>query len=254
MAPTARVTICTPIAFSLLTPAPANRLWHFQMVHHDLWDYDATSAPQFVTVRHDGKMVDAVAQASKQGFLYVFDRVTGAPFWPIEERPVPKSDMPGEHASPTQPFPTVPPPFARQVFTPDDIDPYLLTAEERATWKDRLASARTGLFTPPSLEHETIALPGARGGSNWGTTAANPEKGIVYVLTQDWPSVFKLAAEQPPPPAGSRVPANVPGQQGRSVYEQNCQVCHGPDRDGSGPFRRSSALTRGSGLRISGKS
>src|SRR5215475_7916780 len=89
-------------------------LWHYQTVHHDLWDYDPTAAPQLVTVKHEGKTIDVVALASKNGFLYVFDRVTGKPLWPIEERPVPKSEVPGEWTSPTQPFPTVPPPFARQ--------------------------------------------------------------------------------------------------------------------------------------------
>ena len=87
------------------------RLWHFQTVHHDLWDTDPAAAPQLATVRHEGKTVDAVALASKNGFLYVFDRVSGKPLWPIEERPVPKSDVPGEFTSPTQPFPTVVPPF-----------------------------------------------------------------------------------------------------------------------------------------------
>ena len=112
------------------------RLWHFQMVHHDLWDYDNNAAPQLITVRHNGKLIDAVSQSTKQGFLFVFDRVTGKPLWPIEERPVPKSHMPGEQAWPTQPYPTVPPPYARQTMTADDVNPYILTAEERAAWKD----------------------------------------------------------------------------------------------------------------------
>jgi quinoprotein glucose dehydrogenase len=202
------------------------RLWHFQMVHHDLWDYDAVSAPQLITVRHGDKTIDAVAQASKQGFLYVFDRVTGEPLWPIEERPVPKSDVPGEEAWPTQPFPVAPPPFARQSMTADDLTPYLLTPEERATWKDRIASARKGLFLPPS-EHETLAIPGARGGSNWGTTAANPKDGIVYLLTQDWPSFYKMGLETPG--GGGRRLA----RQGEALYTQTCQGCHGADRAGS---------------------
>ena len=93
------------------------RLWHFQVVHHDLWDYDLTTSPKLLTVRHNGQMVDVVAQPTKFGFLYVFDRVTGKPLWPVEERPVPQSDIPGEHSWPTQPFPTNPPPYARQKFT-----------------------------------------------------------------------------------------------------------------------------------------
>ncbi|HYD85041.1 MAG TPA: PQQ-binding-like beta-propeller repeat protein, partial [Opitutus sp.] len=168
------------------------RLWHFQFVHHDLWDYDPTAAPQLITVRRDGKTIDAVAQATKHGFMFVFDRVTGEPVWPIEERPVPPSDVPGEEAWPTQPFPAVLPPFARQSFTSDELTPIFLTPEERAEWKQRLDAGRTGLFTPPSLNYETISVPGAVGGANWGNTAANPDAGIVYVLNQDFPSFYKL--------------------------------------------------------------
>ena len=101
------------------------RKWHFQTVHHDLWDYDLATAPKLLTVKHEGRDVDVVAQASKHGFLFVLDRDTGRPLWPIEERPVPQSDVPGEQTSPTQPFPTLPPPFARQSFTEKDINPHL---------------------------------------------------------------------------------------------------------------------------------
>ena len=178
-------------------------IWYFQDVHHDLWDYDLTSAPQLITIHHDGKVVPAVAQAGKDGFLYVFDRYTGKPIWPIVERPVPGSDVPGEQAWPTQPFPTAPPPFARQKLTPADVDPYLLTPEERATWKARIADDNNqGLFTPPSHTKETVEIPGARGGSNWGTTSSNPDRGIVYVLTQDWPSFIPEVAARSLPRAG----------------------------------------------------
>ncbi len=123
--------------------------------------------------------------AGKTGFLYVFDRVTGKPLWPIEERAVPKSDMPGEQAWPTQPFPTMPPPFAVQKFTADDINPYILTPEERAHWKAVVAAARNqGMYTPPAME-DTVSMPGNQGGSNWGTTAANPAKGLVYVYESE---------------------------------------------------------------------
>jgi quinoprotein glucose dehydrogenase len=206
------------------------RLWHFQLVHHDLWDYDTTAAPQLLTVRHDRKLVDVVAQSSKQGFLYVFDRVTGKPLWPIEERPVPKSLMPGEQAWPTQPFPTAPPPFARQKITPDDVNPYILTPEERAAWKDRIAGMRNeGIFTPPGLK-ETISLPGARGGSNWGSGAVNPGKGLMYLNTQDWPTIYKLSLEDP---LGKRTKATG----AKAVYAARCAVCHGVNgvRSGSGP-------------------
>src|SRR5688572_14011148 len=211
------------------------RLWHFQMVHHDLWDYDVNAAPQLITVRHAGKLIDAVAQSTKQGFLFVFDRVTGKPLWPVEERPVPKSNMPGEQAWPTQPYPTVPPPFARQKMTAEDVNPFILTSEERAAWKDRISKMRNeGLFTPPALE-ETLSLPGARGGSNWGTSAANPAKGLVYLTTQDWPTIYKLSLEDP---LAARAAARSIGasaeQQGRTIYERRCQTCHGVNGEGSG--------------------
>jgi len=216
-----------------LNARTGKRLWHFQMVHHDLWDYDANAAPQLTTVVHDGKRIDAVSQATKQGFLFVFDRVTGKPLWPIEERPVPASLMPGEQAWPTQPHPTAPPPFARQKMTADDVNPYILTAEERAAWKERISKMRNeGLFTPPGLE-ETISLPGARGGSNWGTSAANPAKGMVYLTTQDWPTIYKLSLEDPLA-ARARVPAGGSGADtGRTIYETRCQTCHGPNGEGS---------------------
>ncbi len=206
------------------------RRWHFQAVHHDLWDYDLTAAPQLVTVRHGGKLVDAVSQSSKQGFLYVFNRVTGEPLWPIEEREVPASRMPGERISPTQPFPSAPPPFARQKMTADDINPYLLTPEDRAYWKDRIASARNeGLFTPPGLT-ESLSLPGGRGGSNWGTGAANAAKGTVYLTTQDWPTLYRLRLEDPLS-GRSRGRAT----EGLDIYQQRCQGCHPLDRSGAGP-------------------
>jgi quinoprotein glucose dehydrogenase len=209
------------------------RLWHFQVVHHDLWDYDLTAAPQLITVRHRGKTIDAVALAAKHGFLFVFDRVTGQPLWPIEERAIPKSDMPGEATWPTQPFPTKPAPFARQSMTEADLTPLFLTPEERATWIERLRKARHGLFAPLSTEHETVAVPGAVGGANWGNTAANPAKGLVYVISQDFPSFYKLS-ENPPnltPNAAAR--AFPPEQRGRSLYAQSCQSCHGADRTGT---------------------
>ncbi|HEU0121794.1 MAG TPA: PQQ-binding-like beta-propeller repeat protein [Bryobacteraceae bacterium] len=206
------------------------RLWHFQLVHHDLWDYDTTAAPQLLTVTHEGKRVDVVAQSSKQGFLYVFDRVTGKPLWPIEERPTPKSHMPGEQAWPTQPFPTAPPPFARQTATAEDVNPYILSEAEQAAWKERIGKMRNeGLYTPPGLT-ETISMPGARGGSNWGSGAVNPDKGLLYLNTQNWPTIYKLSLEDP---LGK--PSNGTGV--KALYAARCQACHGENglRAGSGP-------------------
>lgn len=167
------------------------RLWHYQMVHHDIWDYDDSTAPKLLTVKHDGKMIDAVAQVSKQGFVWVFDRTNGKPLWPIEERPVPKTDMPGETTWATQPYPTKPEPFARQTFTVDDLSPYLST-EDRAKFRDQILSARNeGLFTPPA-KRGTIQMPGNNGGANWGGAAVDPFKGTLVVVSKDLPCLLKL--------------------------------------------------------------
>jgi quinoprotein glucose dehydrogenase len=219
------------------------RLWHFQMVHHDLWDYDNAAAPQLTTIRRAGRSIDVVAQAGKTGFLYVFDRVTGEPIWPIEERPVPRSDVPGEQSWPTQPFPTNPPPFAPQTFTAEDINPYILTPEERAAWKTRLGAARNqGLFTPPAVDVESVAMPGGNGGANWGTTAAHPTNGTVYVQGIGTLSMYRLTAPRAGGPGGRAGAAGrgaggrgaAVNQQGRTSYEQRCQSCHGPDLAGNG--------------------
>jgi quinoprotein glucose dehydrogenase len=218
-----------------LNARTGKRLWHFQMVHHDLWDYDNVAAPQLITVRKDGKTIDAVAQAGKTGFLYVFDRVTGEPLWPIEERRVPPSDIPGEQAWPTQPFPTAPPPFARQSLTVDDINPYILTPEQRETWRKRIANARNlGLFTPPSLI-DTVSIPGAQGGANWGTTASDPNKGVVYILSINVPSIYKLTTETPG--RGGAVAGGPEAiARGRTLYQQKCETCHGPDLRGNANY------------------
>jgi glucose dehydrogenase len=169
------------------------RLWHFQMIHHDIWDLDNNSAPQLTTIRQNGKRVDIVAVASKTGYLYVFDRVTGKPIWPIVEKPVPQgSTVPGEKLSPTQPFPTAPPPFSRQSFTADDLNPYLLTPEERDRFKQRILKARNdGPFTPIGFE-DVVHMPGNQGGSNWGSTAGNPSDGHVYVIGFNVPTIIRL--------------------------------------------------------------
>lgn len=179
------------------------RLWHFQMVHHDIWDYDGATAPKLLTVRHEGKMVDIVAQPSKEGFLWVFDRVTGNPLWPVEERAVPKSDVPGEETWPTQPFPLKPPPFARQKFTADDINPYL-PAGEKAKFRDEILSARNeGLFTPPALRN-TIEMPGNNGGGNWGGAAVDPGRGMLFIVSKDYPAILKLEPDQTAPAGATR--------------------------------------------------
>ena len=169
------------------------RLWHFQMVHHDIWDLDNNSAPQLTTIRQNGRAIDVVAVAGKTGYLYVFDRVTGKPIWPIEERPVPqRTDVPGEVLSPTQPFPTSPPPFSRQKFTADDLNPHILTPEQREQFRARILKARNeGPFTPIGFD-DVIHMPGNQGGSNWGSTAGHPADGSVYVIGFNVPTIIRL--------------------------------------------------------------
>jgi quinoprotein glucose dehydrogenase len=199
------------------------RLWHFQMVHHDMWDYDLTTAPKLMTVRHNERSVDVVAQPTKQGLLFVFDRVTGEPLWPIEERPVPASDVPGEHAWPTQPFPTKPEPFGRLTFTADDINPYL-EPDERAKVRERFLAARNdGLFTPPTLDREWVMLPGQFGGANWGGSAADPTTGMLYVRTGHHPTIHQLREFDPATQASGGAGAN----RGRELYARVCVSCHG---------------------------
>ena len=177
------------------------RLWHHQLVHHDLWDYDLPQAPKLLTLRQNGQNVDVVAQATKFGFIFVFERKTGKPIFPIEERPVPQSDVPGEQSSKTQPFPSKPAPFARQSFTEKDINPYLPEAEQELL-RRRLRSVRNeGLFTPPSLEG-SIELPGHNGGANWGSSAVDPLRGEFYVVAKNMPTLMRLILSNEEPTAG----------------------------------------------------
>ena len=160
------------------------RRWHFQVVHHGLWDYDLAAAPNLVTITVDGREIDAVAQVSKQGFTYVFDRVTGEPVWPIEERAVDtETDVPGEEVYPTQPFPMKPPPLVGQGVSLEDAND--LTPDIHALAVAEMERFRLGpLFTPPSL-HGTLQRPGSGGGVNWGGAAFDPETGILYVRTSE---------------------------------------------------------------------
>ena len=201
------------------------RIWHYQLVHHDLWDYDPTSAPKLLTVKHDGKSVDIVAQPTKFVLLYVFNRETGEPLWPIEERPVPKSDVPGEESWPTQPFPTKPPPFARLKFSIDEINPYLDPAEQ-ARIKEIMVGARNeGVFTPATSTRNQISIPGELGGSNWGGSAADPTTGMMYVRSADQPAIHILREFSDPARGGAG--GGSPAQMGRNVFVNRCEMCHG---------------------------
>ena len=183
--------------------ATGERVWHFQMVHHGLWDYDNPAAPILVDITVDGRPIKAVVQVTKQGFTYVFDRVTGEPVWPIVELAVPPSLVPGERASPTQPFPTWPLPFERQGITVNDLIDF--TPELRAEAIEILGGYVFGpMFTPPSVRSDdpdetqgTIQLPGWVGGADWNGAAVDPETQILYVPSVTAPIVVALVAPDP---------------------------------------------------------
>jgi quinoprotein glucose dehydrogenase len=181
------------------------RLWHYQVVHHDLWDYDIPTAPKLLTIRQNGRTRDVVVQPTKQGFVFVFDRVTGEPIWPIEERPVPQSDIPGEKSWPTQPFPTRPAPFARQAFTEKEINPYIPAAEQEFLRRKLRSVRNEGLFTPPSFQG-SIQMPGHNGGANWGSSAVDPTRGELYVIAKNMPTLLRITLEDAPrAPVGTMV-------------------------------------------------
>jgi quinoprotein glucose dehydrogenase len=176
-------------------------VWHFQTVHHDVWDYDLPAAPILGDITVDGRRIKVVVQLTKQGFAFVFDRVTGEPVWPIEERPVPQSKVPGEKTSPTQPFPTKPPPYARQGMSVDDLIDF--TPALRAEAAAIAGSYSFGpLFTPPSVlgvdgKKGVFQLPSFVGGSDWNGGAFDPETGALYVPSIDAPIMSVLAAPDP---------------------------------------------------------
>ncbi len=210
-------------------------IWYFQMVHHDIWDYDNGTAPMLLTVRHEGKLVDVVAQVGKEGFVWVFNRETGEPLWPIEERAVPPSEMPGEVTWPTQPFPLKPPPFARQSFTSKDLSPFL-DPEERHQITNMLEGARNqGLFTPPSVTN-TVEMPGNNGGANFEGAAVDPAHGKLFVVSKDLPAMLKLELNSRDDAAdGSLSKARSPEERGRNVYQSKCKLCHGAELAGQPP-------------------
>ena len=173
-----------------LDAVTGKRKWHYQLVHHGLWDYDTPAPPNLVTITVNGKRAAAVAQLTKMGFVFVFDRVTGKPIWPVEERAVPPSDVPGERAWPTQPYPSRPPPISPQGVSLDDA--FDLTPELKAEAQAVMKKLRMGpLFTPPSSQG-TFMLPGIIGGANWGGGAFDSETGMLYVKTTNLPAIARL--------------------------------------------------------------
>ncbi|WP_229249172.1 outer membrane protein assembly factor BamB family protein [Dyadobacter sandarakinus] len=212
-----------------LDAATGHYKWHFQTVHHDLWDYDLPAPPNLVTVEREGKKVDAVAQVTKHGFIFVFDRETGKPLFPIEERKVPASHIPGEEAWPTQPFPLAPKPFARQYMSEKDLTHF--TDAGHDTLVKRYRSLRyEGLFTPPDLKG-TLMLPGSRGGAEWGGAAYDPASGMLFVRSNESPEIESMKKVDADEEAGNM----SVWQQGKSLYMTYCVACHGKDKNGDEP-------------------
>ncbi len=205
-------------------------IWHFQYIHHDTWDWDPPSTPVLLTVNQDGKSIDAVAQTTKTGFVFLFDRENGKPLFPIVETAVDTvTELIGEKIWPAQPVPQKPLPFVRQSFTEKDINPYL-SPEEFADVKTRLASYHTGMFKPESKEG-TVIFPGFDGGSEWGGPAVDPATAVLYINANQMAWVLKMLDVQNKP-----VNKENFGEAGKRLFKQNCMSCHGPDRKGSGNY------------------
>ena len=208
-------------------------IWHFQTVHHDLWDYDLPAPPNLVTIEREGKRIDAVAQTTKTGFLFVLDRETGKPLFPVEERSVPPSNVPGEQAWPTQPFPVKPLPYARQHMTKDDLTNFSPGSYDSLLKKFN-SMRYEGLFTPPDVKG-TLMLPGTRGGSNWGGGAFDPSSGVFYVKSNNSPEIDHIEKVERDNNSSPLSTYN----QGKALYLRYCASCHGKDRNGDEPVNPS---------------
>ncbi len=212
-----------------LDAATGKRRWHYQYIHHDVWDRDFSSAPALIRVKKNGTWIDAAAVTTKTGYVYLFDRDTGKPLYDIEERPVPAvSELAGEKLSPTQPFPVAPAPFMRQRFTMNDINPYL-SDSSYADVKRRLAMYKNGhIYEPISLQG-TVVFPGLDGGAEWGGPTFDPETGMLYINANEMPWVLQAVDISKQPPTVESYE-----QAGRRLYQNNCMSCHGPELKGSG--------------------
>ncbi|RCR67496.1 outer membrane protein assembly factor BamB family protein [Larkinella punicea] len=211
-----------------LDAATGKKLWHYQLVHHDIWDRDPPAPPNLLTITQKGsdgrpRKIDVVALVTKQGFTFVFDRITGKPIFPIKETPFPQEAVSGEQASPTQPIPQRPAPFARQSFTEKEINSF---AASRDSLVDVLRKANTGPYVPLTGKM-TVFFPGTDGGAQWGGAATDPE-GILYVPSKEVPVYTSLIPrQQPSPNAGQQTVA------GNAQYQLYCSACHGTDRKGN---------------------
>lgn len=214
-----------------LDAATGKRIWHFQDIHHDVWDRDLPAPPALVTVTKEGKKIEAVAQITKTGFVFLFERETGNPIYPIEERPVPhQTELVGEKLWPTQPFPTLPEPFVRQQFLEKDLNRLLPDSSFNDIRKKFLSYKSGHMFNPPS-KGGTIVFPGFDGGGEWGGPSYDPATGILYVNANEMPWVLTMVDLK-----NSTPKKETYAQAGQRLYKTNCMSCHGEDRKGSGNF------------------
>lgn len=219
-----------------LDAATGKLIWYYQLVHHDLWDYDLPAPPNLLTVTHEGRKIDAVAQVTKMGTVFLFDRETGKPLFPIEERPVPASELLGEEVWSTQPFPVKPPPLARQRFTEEEITD--ISPESNRFVRKKIGDARMGSIYIPPDTRGVVQLPGTRGGAEWGGAAVD-ERGIMYVNANEIPLLISMKQIE------------VDGQEeflasaGRRIYTVNaCTSCHSADRSGTNVYPSLRGLTK----------
>jgi len=204
-----------------LNAETGERIWHFQGVHHDIWDRDFPASPALLTIKRDGRDVDAVAQTTKQGFIYLFDRANGDPLFPIEDRKYPASTVPGEKAALEQPLPTRPAPFARQLLTEDMLTTRTPEAHQWALGKFGTFRSE-GQFVPFSVGKDTVIFPGFDGGAEWGGPAVDIETGVIYVNANDIAWTGALAE-------------NAGDNNAKAIYMSQCSVCHGEKMSGSPP-------------------
>src|SRR5581483_3808203 len=204
-----------------LNAETGQRIWHFQAVHHDIWDRDFPSAPVLLTLKRDGKTIEAIAQTSKQGFVFLFDRATGKPLFPIEYRKYPKSTLPGEVSADEQGLPTKPAPYARQILTENDVTNRNPQVHQWAL--DKFRNMRhEGQFVPFTVGKETVVFPGFDGGAEWGGPAVDPDTGVIYINSNEMAWTAALFEDT--------------GEHGaRALYLSQCSVCHGETMDGSPP-------------------
>lgn len=205
-----------------LNAANGELVWYYQFVRHDIWDYDPPATPNLITIKRNGRWIDAVSQTTKTGFVYVFDRETGKPLFPMTEEAVPPSDLRGEHAWPSQPVPLKPTPFARRTFREEDIS--TISPGAHPNLLERFRQLRTNSpWTPPSTQG-TLIFPGFDGGAEWGGAAFDPETGILYVNSNEMPWILEMVAID-------EIEAAIP--RAEQMYAINCAICHGSNRTGA---------------------